>query len=450
MHNASTTVSAVDALMTVRELLDLPSFGLRLVAAPEHVDRGLRWAHPTELPDPRRYLTGGELVMTVGSGLTSPEAQRQFVHHLIEVGVSALAYGVGDVTEDIPTTLVEECRSLGLPLVRVSEGIRFQDITSLLADRRTEAQTARGRRVQRLTARLLDAITVDRPISELLALMATALGGRFEFDHGALHWAPHHPTDTSPADDVLAHLASVLTVRQHGTDVEVAARRREAGRLAELVLQGRADPAVLETDLLAAGLQPDRDVVPAAWPAMVIELVTERVPECMVAVIREVALTLSADREAVLEVARELALPAGIGEAAPVGQLARTVPPALSALRLGRDRGAPVLSSELTTFDALLERQPPAQLAAYAEQLVGPLADHDLRHGSALVSTLRAYLASDGAPGRTAAALFTHPNTVRYRIRQIRDLIGRDPQRFADLTSLAVALWAWDHRPRTP
>jgi sugar diacid utilization regulator len=38
--------------------------------------------------------------------------------------------------------------------------------------------------------------------------------------------------------------------------------------------------------------------------------------------------------------------------------------------------------------------------------------------------------------GRTAEALWVHPNTVRYRLRRISDLTGLDTQSFSGMVEL--------------
>lgn len=50
--------------VTVRQLLAVPRFRLRLVAGEAGLDRPVRWAHSTELLDPGPYLRGHELVLT--------------------------------------------------------------------------------------------------------------------------------------------------------------------------------------------------------------------------------------------------------------------------------------------------------------------------------------------------------------------------------------------------
>ena len=80
--------------MTVRELLDDPELGLRVVVDGT-LDRPIRWVHTTELRDPSLYLQGGELILTTGvwrdAGLTSD----QFVAPLRAMDVARSARSGG-------------------------------------------------------------------------------------------------------------------------------------------------------------------------------------------------------------------------------------------------------------------------------------------------------------------------------------------------------------------
>ena len=57
-----------------------------------------------------------------------------------------------------------------------------------------------------------------------------------------------------------------------------------------------------------------------------------------------------------------------------------------------------------------------------------------------LADSLVAYLAQGGSVEGTARALFVHPNTVRYRMRQVADLTGFTPSVPRDALTLQVAL----------
>jgi DNA-binding PucR family transcriptional regulator len=49
---------------------------------------------------------------------------------------------------------------------------------------------------------------------------------------------------------------------------------------------------------------------------------------------------------------------------------------------------------------------------------------HDRQRNSDLVRTLTQYLECGGSYDRTAAALFVHRSTLKYRLQQIRDITG--------------------------
>lgn len=437
-----------DATVSIRDLLSVRALGLRLRAAPERVDAPVRWAHSTELIDPGPYLSGHELVLTVGTALQDDERCHDFVDHLVAAGATAVGYGVGDVTDEIPAALLLACREQGLPLLEVPPGVPFQAITELLADRRAEARTARGRRVQRLVSRLLDAIALDRPMDELTQVIQDEVGGRVEFSDGVLEWWPMTEADVRPTQETMGHLTAVLAVRQHEVDIEAANRRAELGRLLDLVLKGRADPEVLQHPLETTGVDVERPIVVAVWPKMAARLVGPRLTPSLVAEHGEAIVTMSSDPSQIVEVAAALSLPCGIGEPAPLSQLRRTAPPAFAALKVARDRGAPASYRDLTSFEGLLEQQPPDRLSPFAEKLIGPLIEHDRQHGTALVDTLRAFLDNDGSVNATARQLFLHANSLRHRLRRIQELTGSHPQVFDERVALAIGLWAWDRRPR--
>jgi purine catabolism regulator len=80
----------------------------------------------------------------------------------------------------------------------------------------------------------------------------------------------------------------------------------------------------------------------------------------------------------------------------------------------------------------------------YAERRLGPLLDHDARHGTDLVAALRGYL--DAAGNKTVAARCAglSRETVYQRLRTIERLLGHDLESGEQRTELHVALHAVD------
>ena len=84
----------------------------------------------------------------------------------------------------------------------------------------------------------------------------------------------------------------------------------------------------------------------------------------------------------------------------------------------------------------------PEALADLRARVLAPLSALPPATAARLAETLRAWLLHQGRRDEVAAALFVHPQTVRYRMGKIRELYGDrldDPATVLDLT-LALAI----------
>ncbi|WP_328394792.1 PucR family transcriptional regulator ligand-binding domain-containing protein [Streptomyces sp. NBC_00390] len=114
--------------MRLRALLETDALGLRLLGGEDELDRGVRGVMTTDLRDPSRYLSGGELVLTGLAWRRSPEDSEPFVRILAGAQVAGLAAGEAELG-DIPDDLVEACLRHRLPLFAVNESVAFATIT---------------------------------------------------------------------------------------------------------------------------------------------------------------------------------------------------------------------------------------------------------------------------------------------------------------------------------
>ncbi|HEX2294535.1 MAG TPA: helix-turn-helix domain-containing protein [Actinomycetota bacterium] len=116
---------------------------------------------------------------------------------------------------------------------------------------------------------------------------------------------------------------------------------------------------------------------------------------------------------------------------------------AREALEIGMALGLP---DQVYLFDDLLLyhflRIEPPLVDRFVEQMLGPLLEYDDKRKGELVKTLEAYFAADASVKLAGEALFAHPHTVTYRLKQIEKLTGwslRDPE---DKLRLQLALRA--------
>jgi PucR C-terminal helix-turn-helix domain len=102
---------------------------------------------------------------------------------------------------------------------------------------------------------------------------------------------------------------------------------------------------------------------------------------------------------------------------------------ALLAANVAEADGVELLAFEDTGSYRLLlpaMSEEAGELERFYEETVAPLSAYDEQYETELVATIEAYLENDGNVTPTAAQLFTHRHTIRYRLERVRDLCGHD------------------------
>jgi PucR family transcriptional regulator, purine catabolism regulatory protein len=97
---------------------------------------------------------------------------------------------------------------------------------------------------------------------------------------------------------------------------------------------------------------------------------------------------------------------------------------------------------DLGAFTLLLALQDDEALRLYAESLLAPIDDTDGEYGGELLRSLEAFIEQNGQWERAARELYCHRHTLRYRIRRVEELTGRDLSRAHDRIELWLALRA--------
>ncbi|KAF2776610.1 PucR family transcriptional regulator ligand-binding domain-containing protein [Streptomyces sp. OM5714] len=114
--------------MRLRALLDTDALGLKLLGGEDELDRTVRGVMTTDLRDPSRYLSGGELVLTGLAWRRGAADSEPFVRLLVQAQVAALAAGEAELGS-VPEDLVVACARHRLPLFAVHESVAFATIT---------------------------------------------------------------------------------------------------------------------------------------------------------------------------------------------------------------------------------------------------------------------------------------------------------------------------------
>jgi PucR family transcriptional regulator, purine catabolism regulatory protein len=131
---------------------------------------------------------------------------------------------------------------------------------------------------------------------------------------------------------------------------------------------------------------------------------------------------------------------------APVETLRRSFHEARCALEVSalRNGDAPTVASyqDLGAFQFLLSVQDDDALRMYCDSVLGPLDNGDSKYGGELLRSLEAFLEHNGQWEGAARDLYCHRHTLRYRIRRIEELTGRDLGNARDRIEFWLALRA--------
>jgi PucR family transcriptional regulator, purine catabolism regulatory protein len=531
-------------MLTVRELLR--GLDVRLLTGEEATDVPVRWVHISELLDPTPWLSGGEVLLTTGMALQTPDQQREFLTRLADHQLAGLGFGVGFSHPEVPPALVQAAAEREFPVFEVPYELPFIAVTEAAFTQLVNEQYAVLRRALAAHERLERVVLSERGLDALAGTLATLIGAAvlvfdargeplvqrafrrtlepdevsalqselFERRRVARAFLPSHagladrslalpvaadggaggagsaaaPSGNGAGDRIPeAWLVAIkdggplsvfdrLTLHQAVTIVALEllrgrvvgdterrlagdvlaglvggaltgpelARRLEPFGLSESVAaivvprpnKGRGSQSPLE-DALATALREE------AAPGLVAS--TGPVTCGLIAGLDEAELFPLAGR-----VARRLAVTAGsglsvgVGRPVPGAEARRTFHEArcaVEALTLGvtgvgeldsrgsaATNGAPKVATykDLGSFQLLLSLQDDEALRLFCDSILGPIEASEGHYGGELMRSLEAFIEENGQWERAARRLYCHRHTLRYRIRRVEELTGRD------------------------
>jgi sugar diacid utilization regulator len=133
----------------------------------------------------------------------------------------------------------------------------------------------------------------------------------------------------------------------------------------------------------------------------------------------------------------------GAGGPTTPAETGRSLREARYALQVCRLEGWEAAGFEdLGTYRLLLSMTEPDALRAFADSLLVPLDVYDRDHGGELQASLRAFLQHNARWETAAAELYVHRHTLRYRMRKVEQLTGRDLTSSFDRMEFWLALRA--------
>lgn len=492
--------------ITVADLLEMQHLRLHLVSGDGGVQRSVSWTHVSDLPEPWRWLTGGELLLT--NGMSFPEGgaeQQALIEKLDEAGASALAIGEKMYCPPLTDELLATSERLGLSVLSVEYPMPFVAISQAVAAANLLEQSDRLVRTEKIYRTVQRMVSTHDNASMLREPLAQVLGCEVHVCHRASGepWYPDDPRFDPVLAEALHEItrgkadlragALVVPLRD-GRDLRLIDIPTQQGALMVLVSQGRnaVDAILMQHAVTVLALELSQSVVAnehrrRLGAELLAQLLEGRV-EARAAGRQLKGLGVDAARARLYAVSgddvgrlRDVHIALwrnGIGHVVSYrsGALYVLAPPTADVQEVLRaDLGPEALigvSAALRSPDRAPEALREAawalraaegsvgrtfhygdaspiigvggldDAAALVSRVLGPLLEYERVHDTPLLATLDAFLGHQRSWQRTADALQVHRQTVLYRIRKVEEITGRTTSETADIAELWLALRA--------
>lgn len=153
-------------------------------------------------------------------------------------------------------------------------------------------------------------------------------------------------------------------------------------------------------------------------------------------------------RTLILNQVRDGACRVGVGDRCEtIAGIPRSLQRAEVALRVQRSAGwgdRATAYDSLGVYQLLAEVRDPTATEAFGRRWLQPLLAYDEKRNADLVHTLSRYLECGGSYDASAAALYIHRSTLKYRLHRIREISGYDLNDPDTRFNLQLACRAWE------
>jgi PucR family transcriptional regulator, purine catabolism regulatory protein len=482
-------------VLTVRELIELPVAGTRLVAGDAGASRRIRSAHVCDVDEPWRWLAAGDLMLSTGRDFPArPKEQVTLVERLDASGMSGLAVADGPRVPDLTGELRLAADRLGFPILQTEWDVPFSALSRLIADNAHSEVRDRLDRVLNVYERYRAAIARSSKATGLADDVSAQLGIPFElieiatgrrlltakrtgYARACLLREALRPRDGSSirsmrrvdvdggdcfAIPISSDARAALLVRSDEPSLDLVSLQHlstlfavEVSRFCDDQENGRRGAADVLRRLLeqtvdvehARQLLAERQLGQPPWrvSAVADDQASQLITALDCADVPHAALSCCDGVVLVLAMADDVG---GACQHGDLGlELAVSKPfwslssfaSASKEAKWARWTGATDSSAESAQHTSFLPNSV-ADAQAFVSSVLGGLIEYDRAHGSELVRSLETFLSVNRSWQLASSQLNVHRQTLQYRLSRVREITGRRPDNIDHLVQLHMAL----------
>lgn len=153
-----------------------------LRAGKSSMNNRVAWVHTSEVLDIGHLLRGGELLLVGGVGLQAASRDQRvaYVRTLVSASASGLAIETGTALPSIPVEMLEVAERLRFPLIEFTKTVPFVEVTQTINSRLVSASIRRSQIADGIARDLISLLVSGTQLPDLLASVASLVGGTAE------------------------------------------------------------------------------------------------------------------------------------------------------------------------------------------------------------------------------------------------------------------------------
>ena len=358
----------VEDMMTVSR----ERYRMELIAGRGGWSNSISWLLMLEDLTITQNFTGKELAVTTGLGFRTKDKLLELAKVLVGAGASGLIVNTGMYIHEIPPQVAAYCDENDLPLLTVPWDVVLADM------------------IKDLTVRIFLQGYTDEQISVAMIHAIEDPEGRDQYVH---HLLPYFDVDGT---------FQVILLTTDGLDKMDTVERRRLSYRMHLYL----------SNLTHNG----HFFYYASAFVIVINAVQEEV-------VREILAHFQRNLKMRMP-GRKVSIGVS-GEILDITRLHIAYHRAAAALRMALDSGKELVwFPEMGLYKLLYSISDKDLLRSFCQETLAPLMEYDSTHNASYVETLELYLKYDGSVQAVSEAMFTHRNTILYRMNNIRKLLN--------------------------
>lgn len=378
---------------------------MKIVAGEGGLDKIISWVHVVENPEHTVWLKGGELLLISGINIKGDlNALLNLIKDINSRNLSGIVINIGPYIESIPQEVIDLGNLLNFPVFELPFQVKFIDVSQSIC---------RAIFMNKIQQESMDIFVEDLIYRDIV------------YTEDILSRAVIHGYNPKKS-----YCAFVINIENFQLYIKENKLTFDEERI--LQIKQRIRYTVVDTMN-----KWKKNIIYSAKGKSIIVLFPVNKKEKFTSIAKEISNNIELKMQGVI-------VKIGIGRVKrylkDLKNSVHEAQRALKILKVCEKKDNISKYSDMGIYRLLFELDKYEEIKEIYEEILGELVKYDLKNSTNLVNTLEVYIKENGNLINTSKTLFIHRNTVKYRVKRIEDITGRNLRDINDLFYLNIGL----------